>query len=221
MVAIVAPSVAEMMPRRPIPPLFRFHGRNFGGLRLYLVDSLTSLEGIRLMPSTEELVDATRAGDSSAFAQLVRRYERAAVITACAVLGDFHAAQDATQEAFVVAYGNLNQLRSAATFGPWLLKIVKRQALRLRESSRPEQINVEVMDAPSGEANAWVTRYREVIEELERLPEHERTVVVLRYVEGNSVQQIADLVGKPVGTVTKQLSRAVRRLREWFARATT
>ena len=46
------------------------------------------------------------------------------------------------------------------------------------------------------------------------LPEHERTVTVLRYFNGHSVIEIADLTGRPVGTITKQLSRALKRLRD-------
>ena len=48
---------------------------------------------------------------------------------------------------------------------------------------------------------------------LARLPEHERLVVALRYLEGHSVAEIGQVLGRPVGTVTKQLSRAIQRLR--------
>ena len=61
---------------------------------------------------------AAQAGDTSAFAELVRRYERAAIITAHAILSDFHASQDAAQEAFVTGYQKIKQLRDAASFGP-------------------------------------------------------------------------------------------------------
>ena len=63
------------------------------------------------MPSTEELVKAAQAGEKAAFAELIRRYERAAIITAHSVLGDFHLAQDAAQEAFVIAYQKLSRIR--------------------------------------------------------------------------------------------------------------
>jgi RNA polymerase sigma-70 factor (ECF subfamily) len=46
-----------------------------------------------------------------------------------------------------------------------------------------------------------------------RLPEHERLVVVLRYLNGHSVAEVAAALGRPVGTVTKQLSRAIERLK--------
>ena len=51
------------------------------------------------------------------------------------------------------------------------------------------------------------------------LPEHERVVVVLHYVEGHSAQTIAEMTGRPLGTVTKQLSRAVGRLRQSLSEA--
>ena len=89
------------------------------------------------MPSTEELVKAAQVGEGSAFAELVRRYERAAIITAHSVLGDFHSSQDAAQEASIIAYQELNQLRDAASFGPWLLQIARRRALRMLGNQGP------------------------------------------------------------------------------------
>jgi RNA polymerase sigma-70 factor (ECF subfamily) len=52
-----------------------------------------------------------------------------------------------------------------------------------------------------------------------RLPDHERDVVTLHHLDGHSVQAVADLTGRPLGTVTKQLSRAYERLRETFKEA--
>lgn len=168
------------------------------------------------MPSTEELVEATRTGEASAFAELVRRYERAAIITAHSVLGDFHLAQDAAQEAFVVAYQMLNQLRDAASFGPWLLKIVRRRATRLQRSRSLDQLVAEYVGSAAKGTCDWTEPYQEVVRQIARLPEHERIVTVLRYVDDHSVQEIADATGRPVGTVTKQLSRAIQRLRGWL-----
>ena len=169
------------------------------------------------MPSTEQLVKAVRAGEKPAFGQLVRLYERAAIITAQSVLHDQGRAQDAAQDGFVLAYTKLNQLYRAAAFGPWLLKIVRRRAcLMLRERHREEQLRSDIVAANLGRSNDWIHRYEAVIEQLARLPEHERVVMVLRYVDGRSVQEIADTTGKPVGTIKKQLSRAVQRLRKWL-----
>jgi len=172
------------------------------------------------MTSTAQLVTQAQSGDPGAFAELVRRYERAVVVTAWGVLGDFHAAQDAGQEAFLIAYRNLGRLRVPAAFSSWLLRIARREALRI--ARRASQIASGVDPTPLAQAAGspeWAEAYGGVVETLGRLPEQERAVVVLRYVDGHSVAEIADMTGRPVGTVTKQLSRGVGRLRKWLVGA--
>jgi RNA polymerase sigma-70 factor (ECF subfamily) len=171
------------------------------------------------MPSTEELVRAAQAGENSAFAELVRRYQRAVIITAHAVLGDFHSAEDAAQEAFVIAYQGLSRVRNAASFGPWLLKIARRRAVRLRRGKNSVRTGTPCVGCAATQTTQtrnWMGPDEEVVQQLARLPEQERIVAVMRYVDGRSMKEIADATGRPVGTVTKQLSRAVQRLRAWF-----
>jgi RNA polymerase sigma-70 factor (ECF subfamily) len=165
------------------------------------------------MPSTKELVNSAKAGEKSAFGQLVRLYERAAIIVAYSILRDYHTAQDVSQDAFLNAYANLHQLRDPTAFGPWVLQIVRRIALSAKTAIRPEPIVAGVAVPSAGRAKDWIQEYEWVIEQLARLPEHERIVVVLRYVEGLSVQEIADTTGKSAETIRKQLFRAVQRLR--------
>jgi RNA polymerase sigma-70 factor, ECF subfamily len=168
------------------------------------------------MPTTEELVIAVRKGDKAAFAQLVGLYQRAAIITAQAVLDDFGLAQDAAQDGFVIAYTKLHQLHAAAAFGPWLLKIVRHRACLMQRGRRMEPLGSDIMDPNEARSNDWLQRYEEVIEQLGRLPEHERMVIVLRYVDGHSVREIGDTTGNRVGTIKKQLARALARLRKWL-----
>jgi RNA polymerase sigma-70 factor (ECF subfamily) len=168
------------------------------------------------MPSTAELVKSAQAGEKTAFAELVRRYQRAAIITAYSALGDFHAAEDAAQEAFVIAYQKLNQLRDAASFGPWLLRIVHHRSMRLKRNRKAKPFDVDCDEPAVMKSPDWLESYKEVVRQLARLPDHERIVTVMRYVDGNSVNEIADLTGRPVGTITKQLSRAIERLRNWL-----
>jgi RNA polymerase sigma-70 factor (ECF subfamily) len=144
------------------------------------------------MPSTQDLVDSAKAGEKSAFGQLVRLYERAAIIIAYSILHDYHTAQDVSQDAFLNAYANLHQLRDPSAFGPWILQIVRRNALLAKSAVRPEPIVADVVVPGPGQTKDWIQEYDGVIEQLARLPEHERMVVVLRYVEGHSVQEIAD-----------------------------
>jgi len=170
------------------------------------------------MASTEELLEAVRAGQPAAFAELVCRYERAAIITAHSLVGDFHLAQDAAQEAFVIAYQRLDQLRGAASFGPWLLRIVRRRAVRLGQRRKAAPMSAEGVDRAEAVPD-WIEPYEEVVHHLARLPEHERIIVVMRHVDGRSIREIAEATGRPVGTITKQLSRAMERLRKWLVEA--
>jgi len=170
------------------------------------------------MPSTEELVRSAQVGDASAFAELVRRYERVVIITAHSVLGDFHAAQDAAQEAFALAYGNVRQLRRAAAFGPWVLRIARREASRIQRRAHGQPAHQDTACPSAQREIDWTQLYEDVVRQLARLPEHERIAVVLRYVDGRSLKEIADATGRPVGTITKQLSRAIQRLRAWLVK---
>ena len=103
------------------------------------------------MLSNAELVKAVLGGDRAAFAALVQRYERAVLGVATSVLEDHHAAQDAAQEAFMVAYRRLDSLRNGSTFGAWLLRITHRQAVRMaRQRSRAAEV-VRPADDPAAE----------------------------------------------------------------------
>ena len=164
------------------------------------------------MPSTEELVNAAKAGETTAFAELVRRYEGTALATAWSLTGDFHAAQDVAQDAFVIAFKKLTQLRDARTFGPWLLSILGREARRTnrtqarrREVSAPNELLIN--------RDEWWREFQEIVPMLQRLPEQERLVLSLRFIDGLSVREIAEATERPLGTVTKQLSRGINRLR--------
>jgi RNA polymerase sigma-70 factor, ECF subfamily len=174
------------------------------------------------MQADAEIVRAVLGGDRDAFAALVARHERAVWATAWRVLKDDHAAADAGQEAFLQAFHRLGDLRQPEHFAVWLLRIARRESIRLarrraREPSR--SLDQAGTDAPSdhNRIDATATRLstdaEDVLTAVARLPEHERLVVVLHYLDGHSVVEVAAALGRPVGTVTKQLSRAIGRLR--------
>jgi len=167
------------------------------------------------MQTTEELIHLAKQRKRIAFAELVRRYERTVTVSAWSVVGDFHLAQDVAQDSFVIAYKKLDQLRDAASFGPWLLSIVQRESLRVvkRRDRTKTEIALPTESLSGTDDRQKREAFEEVIPLLASLPEHERTVVVMRYFDGHSVQEIADGLARPVGTVTKQLSRALQRMR--------
>jgi RNA polymerase sigma-70 factor (ECF subfamily) len=169
------------------------------------------------MRTNEELIAAILSGEQDAFAELLRRYERAAWATAWKVLRDYHAAQDATQNAFVEAYRRLGQLRSPAHFGLWVLRITRREALRLaRRRGKARSLGLARDLAGSTAGEPLTPEFDDLVLAIGRLPEHERLVVALRFLDDHPVAEVARLTGRPVGTVTKQLSRAVERLRAMF-----
>jgi len=171
------------------------------------------------MRATAELVTAAQAGDQSAFAELVRRYERVVTATAWSRLRDFHAAQDVAQESFVKAFSHLASLRSPDAFGSWLLTLVSREAQLRAKRTRPVA-SLEGVDPLSLVARdvCLSVEQTNMVEALARLPEQERIVVVFRYLDGLTVNDIATATGRPIGTVTKQLSRAIHRLRQWLTK---
>lgn len=174
------------------------------------------------MNSTQQLVDAARSGDRAAYGELVRRYERAVIATGWSVLGDFHAAQDLAQDTFVAAYQQLATLRDSASFGTWVLKIAQRKALRLRTQVAAHCSASDFMDGFPAATEPETSELREeLMRALGQLPEHERIVVVLRHLDGHSVDAVAQLAGRSVGTVTKQLSRAMQRLRHLTRRVSS
>jgi RNA polymerase sigma-70 factor (ECF subfamily) len=167
-----------------------------------------------LMRTNDELIRAVLGGQQVAFAELVRRYERTVWTTVWKVLRDHHAAEDATQNAFVEAYRQLGQLRHPAYFGVWLLRIAHREALRISRRRGPSQSLDAIGDVVESDVTSSVTgESGALLAAVGSLPDHERLVVTLRYLDGHSVADVAQLTGRPVGTVTKQLSRAIERLK--------
>jgi RNA polymerase sigma-70 factor, ECF subfamily len=174
------------------------------------------------MGPDSELVHSVLRGDRAAYGELVCRYSQSVVTTAWQILGDYHAAQDVAQEAFLIAYQRLGSLRDGSMFGPWVLKIARRYAGR-SAAHRGRMVHLgtdNILPAPV-EDGRLADDQQELLAAVTRLPEHERVVVVLHYFQEHSVQTVAQITGRPVGTVTKQLSRALRRLRESMSKTTS
>jgi RNA polymerase sigma-70 factor (ECF subfamily) len=161
-----------------------------------------------------ELVKDTLAGREQAFELLVRRYERAVCATALNVVKDRHLVHDIAQESFLRAYRRLGSLRKPAAFGAWLLRITHRYALDAmmrRPKERPLDVGVgEHLESRDGQLGEDKQR---LLAAVMQLPAGERQVVMLRYFGDHTVREVARIAGRSVGTVTKQLSRAHRRLR--------
>ena len=167
------------------------------------------------MRTDAELVNAVLDGEKQAFAVLVKRYERPVRAVALDVLGDHHLAKDVTQDAFVRAYERLAGLRRPEAFGAWLMKITRRCALdSARRKPRETQLDKAIATAAASPNGQLDESKRRLLAAIVKLPKVEKQVVMLRYFGDNSVRDVAKIVDRSVGTVTKQLSRAHKRLRE-------
>ena len=166
-----------------------------------------------------DLVERARAGDHDAFSQLVRLDGDRCHAIAIGIVRDRDRAQDAVQQAFLLAWRDLPKLRDPERFEPWLHRLLVRCCYQ--EARRARRWTVRVMTLPvdgpnePGERDSTVS----VVERdaLERAfadlsPEH-RAVVLLHHHIGWSVQEVADIVGVPPGTVKSRLHYATRLLR--------
>lgn len=162
---------------------------------------------------------ATLAERHEAFEGLVRLFQNMAFARAYAVLGDFHLAEDAAQEAFVTAWRKLPQLRDAEAFPGWLGRIVQTECGRLTRGKRIRATTLA--DAPDTAARGATLQTvveaealkKAVAEAVRRLPPAERVVTVLFYFDGRSHREIAEFLRVPRTTVAKRLHTARQRLK--------
>jgi RNA polymerase sigma-70 factor (ECF subfamily) len=162
-----------------------------------------------------DIVERVIRGDVQSYGALVERYERAALAAVLPVIRDVHAAQDVIQDVFVQCYLKLSSLRVGARFGFWLLKTARREAIRAGRRRQRDYAALSQMPMRSADHDERLLddEIQRLLYSVQQLPAHERWMVSLHYFEGQSVQEIAQTTGRPVGTVTKRLSRAIQRLR--------
>ncbi len=172
------------------------------------------------MQSDKDLVQAVVDGHRSAFAVLIERYERPVRSLATAILRDTHLAEDVAQEAFTKAYEKLSMLRDGSAFGHWILKVTRRCAYQIARKRLPSRTLDTAQETTRASHNGQLNENLDrLLQAVVCLPEHERIVVMLRYFDDHSVDTIATMTGRSVGTVTKQLTRARSRLKTWLKKA--
>ena len=154
-----------------------------------------------------------------AFAQLVSEFYETAFGWAYSRLRDADVAQDAVQDAFVVAYQQLHQLNEPQAFAGWFKQIVLSQVYRLLRDTRPlaqaVDLNQEIVALEPGPVALLenVELKERVMTAVQALPEKEQVVTQMFYLNGYSQKEIARLLELPLTTVKKRLQYARRNLR--------
>ena len=166
-----------------------------------------------------EALPAEREECFSAFVALQR--DRAMRLAWRLVGGDEAAAEDITQEAFVRAYQALDRFRGEASLETWFYRILVRQAqnYRRRRAVRPlwqRESEVEPAD-PTSAVQGDPGLRRRIAQALDQLSRRQREAFVLVHLEGFTVQECADFLGKPNGTIKSHLHRALVKLRAELA----
>ena len=174
-----------------------------------------------------ELIQRSLQGDQDAFASLVKKYQKPVHTLAWRKIGDFHIAQEITQDAFLKAYQNLGDLKNHNLFAGWLYVIAARlcydwhqknampmKSLNNIDPSEVDRVSYSRYVADKQATEADETR-REVVKKLlQKLPESERTVITLFYLGEMTIKGIGEFLGISPNTVKSRLSRARNRLKK-------
>ena len=174
-----------------------------------------------------QLIRRILAGDDTAFSTLVEKYQKGIHALAWRKIGDFHYAEEITQDTFLKAYQNLSTLKEPSQFAGWLYVIANRLCINWIQRNKSKMqslasIPMEEIEHSSynhyvleqRETEATERRYRLVKNLLEKLPESERTVMTLYYLGGMKSKEIGKFLGVSVHTVTSRLHRARKRLQQ-------
>ncbi len=174
-----------------------------------------------MAPSERDLINRSRAGETEAFDLLVRLHQDQIYALAYRITGNHEDAWDAAQDAFVRSYQALPGFRQDAAFGTWLYRIATNAALdlvRRRPASTPEELRPEHV---SGDNPQAVVERREITRRVHaalfHLPLEYRAAVVLRDLQGLAYDEVARVLGVPLGTVRSRLARGREAMRAQLA----
>jgi RNA polymerase sigma-70 factor (ECF subfamily) len=176
-----------------------------------------------VVQTDDELMLSLGAGDQASLGELVSRYQNPLVGYLTGILGDVERARDLSQETFLRVFRHAARYRTTSRFTTWLYHIarnVARDELRTRKRRPVFTAGDErrLAEAPGKATDVAETlaRREAVLVTLERLSERDRTLLVLRDIEGRNYDEIASRTGLPLGTVKSGLSRARRRFARSF-----
>ena len=174
-----------------------------------------------------ELIQRTLDGDQTAFTELVEKYQKGIHALAWRKIGDFHIAQEITQDVFLRAYERLRTLKDYSLFPGWVYVIASHlctewhrkkklpiQSLETTDKMEIDQVSHSQYMAEKRDAEMAEVR-REVVQKLlQKLPESERTVMALHYLGEMTCETISKMLGVSPNTIKSRLSRARNRLRK-------
>jgi RNA polymerase sigma-70 factor (ECF subfamily) len=184
----------------------------------------------------QEVIEHARAGRESAFRELIGRYERPVFSLIYRLVRDREKAEDLSQDTFIKVLNALDRYDPSYKFSSWIFKIAHNTALDQLRRRQPETLSLDgsphartaaeieattLTPASSIESPEEFTSSREVGEEIDRavdtLRAEYRTAIVLCHVEGRPYEEIAEIMGVPLGTVKTFIHRGRNELKKQLA----
>ncbi len=172
-----------------------------------------------------QLIHRILSGDDEAFGVLIQKYRKGVHALVWRKIGDFHYAEEITQDVFLQVYKKLSTLKNPSQFAGWLYVIVDRLCINWLQRHKPaaqsldatstkeiEEFSYACYVSEQREREALERRYAVVKKLLEKLPESERTVVTLYYLGEMTTKEIGKFLGVSVNTIKSRLRRARKRL---------
>jgi RNA polymerase sigma factor (sigma-70 family) len=166
-----------------------------------------------------KMVEKARQGDAASIAELFKQYWRAARAAAFSITGNIDLAEDAASEALYIAFKNIGELKDTGKFGPWLRTIVIRSAQRLKNSNSVKSKNDSEISFETNAASSISDIEKKELgilirDAVSNLPDILRETISLYYFEGYKIEQIADFLDVPIGTVKRRLYDGRNALRD-------
>jgi RNA polymerase sigma-70 factor (ECF subfamily) len=154
-------------------------------------------------------------GDQSAYGEIVEIYKDKVFQLCYRILGNRHEAEDMAQEAFIRAYVNISSFNIDLKFSTWLYRIATNLCIdRIRKKKPDYYLDAEVSGTDG------LTMYSQIAsdttlpeDEITKLPEKYRSVIVLKYIEELSLNEISEILDIPLGTVKTRIHRGREALR--------
>lgn len=178
------------------------------------------------------LIERARTGDRAAFDDLVVKYERRAYQYAYRLTSNGDEASDIVADAFVRVYNALNNFKGQSAFGTWLYRIITNCYLDARKKMRNKAAVSLDATGPDGEGERQIEdesadtageverheRERLVQVALRKIPDYQRSMLIMYHVENMSYEEIAEALDLPIGTVKSRMNRARLSLRDQLSK---
>jgi RNA polymerase sigma-70 factor (ECF subfamily) len=173
-----------------------------------------------------QVIRQAKQGDPAAFAQLIESHQERLYRFLLRTSNQTELVEDAVQDAFIRVLKNIDRFDERYRFSTWLFTIARRLLLNSLQKKRPlnagdwlDAASSSVMEHSAETTDACDREFAAEILDgaMETLTPHQREIVILYHHKGKTVNQVADLLGMPEGTIKSHLHRARRRMRDWMS----